>query len=389
MNEHNSSNHSLIPGHGVPSMNAAIWVRHIGNYICWFNIVVGVLGNTLSLLAFLTQLKSNRAYFHQIFLVLADFCTLMSFFVGLVGIEHLGVGKNRAPNVIQKSKFLLQFFCAGFVWTNIFSTAELIIFVGVSADRLYALSKPLKYRNVNKKRNATVIAILGILIGMGVGFPGFFYFKIEYDEVVNKYIAVRGFEWARGAISKILEALRIILRFGCVITIMILAGLISTAYARNKKRQKQLRTRNSVQSKETVSEESLTMLLIGQAMLVLIGQLPIQVFYAAIILFNVNRYSSLGRILGMIANVSGTMQISWNCFVYFCMSKQFRLALKSCLLCRQLSDQVLPVVEMTPRRALAKSRIQGLDQRSFPRREAWVGNRRSWTIEIPASAVAH
>ncbi len=110
-----------------------------------------------------------------------------------------------------------------------------------------------------------------------------------------------------------------------------MAILISKKYKEMKKKQVTLnRGKRSTQANsESINEKSLTKLLLGQAILVLIGNLPLCVYLVFVYVVAIDPWSPLGWVTENMAKVAATLTCSMNFVVYIVMSKKFREAVIS------------------------------------------------------------
>ncbi len=307
------------------------WVLYVGRRTYAVAVPVGIIGNILSIVALSKQLKANQGYLHQINVIGNDLVALLFFVVGSTGDWGFGVWENLAPEAIQRSKFLLNFFFLAFPFFSVLITSGLVNLVAVSADRLYALHKPLKHKNLNKKWWASSLLSLSVGIGLVTGFHNMFQMKTAFNETTGMYRLEYNYEFNSKHIVVAMEYLRLAVRLSCIILVFLLAILISKKYTEKKKKQGSLnRGESSTQANsESINEKSLTRLLLGQAILVLIGNFPVCVNFFFVYGVGIDLWSPLGWVMDMVAQVSYTLTCSMNFVVYIVMSKQFRKAVIS------------------------------------------------------------
>ncbi len=203
------------------------WILYVGRRTYAVAVPVGIIGNILSIVALWKQSKCNQAYLHQINVIGNDLVALLFFVVASTGDWGFEVWKNLAPETIQRSKFLLNFFFLAFPFRSVLVTSGLVNLVGVSADRLYALHKPLKHRNLNKKRWASSLWILSFGIGLVTGFHNMFQMKTVFNETTAVYRLEYDFEFNSNYIVVAMEYLRLTVRLSCIVLVFLLAVLIS------------------------------------------------------------------------------------------------------------------------------------------------------------------
>ncbi len=308
------------------------WIVYVGRRIFVVAVPIGFIGNILSIVALAKQLKSNQAYLYQINVIGNDLVALLFFVVATTGGWGLGVWVNKAPEAIQRSKFLVTFFFLAFPLFGCVTISGMINLVGVSVDRLYALHKPIKYKKLkNKKRWATFLWILAVGIALVTSIHNMFQMKTVFNETTSMYRLEYDYEFNSRHIVVAMEYLRLAVRLTCIVLVFVMAILLSKKYAEMKKKQVTLNSgESSTQANsESINEKSLTKLLLGQAVLVLIGNLPVCVSLFFVYGLGIDLWSPLGWVTDMIAQVAYTLTCSINFVVYIAMSKQFRKAVIS------------------------------------------------------------
>ncbi|MCP3668369.1 MAG: G-protein coupled receptor [Gammaproteobacteria bacterium] len=303
------------------------WVVYVGRRTYAVAVPIGIIGNILSIAALSKQLKANQAYLHQVNVIGNDLVALLFFVVASTGDWGFGVWEGE----FLRSKFLLKLFFLAYPFFSVLSTSGMVNLVGVSADRLYALHQPMKYRNLNKKRLAISLWISSVGIGLVTGFHNMFQMKAVFNETTGMYRLENDFEFNSMQIVAAMEYLRLAVRLSSIVLVFLLAVLTSKKYREVKKKQVTLNRgkRPAQANSESINEKSLTKLLLGQAVLVLIGYIPVCVFFFFIYGVGIDPFSPLGWLTSMIGQVSSTLTCSLNFIVYVAMSKQFRKAVVS------------------------------------------------------------
>ncbi len=155
------------------SATATYWhYRHIAR---WYTYAIvetiyffGVIGNIISLLAFLKQAKIQKSYYHQLAIIVSDLLCILFNVLGTVSYIYLNVWDSTGPDFIQKSGPLLFFFGWCYVFLEMAATSSLVLINGVCIDRFYALMKPLKYKNLPHAKVAG--GLLGFSYVLGIYF---------------------------------------------------------------------------------------------------------------------------------------------------------------------------------------------------------------------------
>ncbi len=209
------------------SWTVVAWIVYVGRRTYAVAVPVGIIGNILSIAALAKQLKSNQAYLYQINVIGNDLVALLLFVVAVTGDWGFGVWENLAPEAIQRSKFLLTFFFLAFPFFGVVTISGLVNLVWVSADRLYALHRPIKYKNLNKKRWARFMWISGVGIGLVTSIHNMFQMKTVFNETSSMYRLEYDYEFNSMHIVVAMEYLRLAVRLSCIVLVFLLAVLIS------------------------------------------------------------------------------------------------------------------------------------------------------------------
>ncbi len=290
-----------------------------------FMHIFGFFGNVLSLLAFYKQAKNtNKAYYHQLSIMITDLvyqiaALISTFFGGVLQLRF-----NNGPRFAQGSWFFM-FFCAllpRFVANGSTAIAILIILIGTTCDRLYALHKPMKYKTLNHKRSALLLFGMAHAVGLFVGIPLYRSTEIVPHEKLG-YVFVKN--TSVPILTVIAGFIYLCVMIGGPCALSILVAIVSLKYHKRMKANAQLRrsSANVAMTGGPVSEKTLTKLLLGQMALTAMGSISTSVYMAVMVVGTLG-CAPAARLTHICSTVAKAIQTSFNFFVYIGLSKQFR-----------------------------------------------------------------
>lgn len=208
------------------------------------------------------------------------------------------------------------------VLPNIGITASLFLLTCVCYDRLTALKKPMKYNQQNHKKRAYKVYTVCFILGLFISFPNTFRFTTL--KIGNEYFVVSNLSYVNHPLSRILGFLRTFIRTLCIILSAVFSGMMAKLYRAQRRKQNQMvktgKVRNNVD--KMIHEKNLTLLLIAQVVLCVIGYLPLSMQLILYLLPSAGvtaktKVLVVGEMLGLVA-------ITWNFLFYLFLSKKFR-----------------------------------------------------------------
>lgn len=249
----------------------------IAYYICMpLYFVIGISGNTILLLAFYKQAKKEKAYAYQIFLALSKICEI--FFFSLFTATYkwcAGIEYDVKADWFQKS-YPLMFFavhlsCPLFLC---FLMISLFISVSMTADRIFALTKPFTYKNINHRRHQIVAVSVCCIICVLCNVPAIMHLKLEFHNDTSKYKGILDEEYNGTPMAMALGHLRTGIRFVGIIALIVLNVVMVMAFRKRIRKVGQMTDSDSKEKKRRAEEKVLLILSVWQSVLICAALVP-------------------------------------------------------------------------------------------------------------------
>ncbi len=262
------------------SASATYWhYRDIGRW--YFYAIVetiyffGVIGNIISLLAFLKQAKLQKSYYHQLAIIFSDLLCILFNVLGSVSYIYLDVWDNIGPDFIQKSWPLLLFFGWCYAFLEMTATASLVLINGVCIDRLYALTKPVEYRQLSHAKMAGGLLAFSYAIGILSNLYDCFVKKVKWRESAEIYVLYNDLNVRAHPVVAVLTYFMLGLRVFLLFSLFILALLSSRKYTKTMKDRLKAKNKGSkpANGQKPVNDRTLAMLMFAQSFMVIMGTL--------------------------------------------------------------------------------------------------------------------
>lgn len=136
-------------------------------YTLWTPIyfVLGTVGHILCLAAYYEQSKKEAAYWQQIFVALSELIQIVTTTVFIIFMKWLNDAHEK-PEWYQRCYSCIWFTChLSAPLPNMFMTSSLLLSVSMAADRLYAIARPIAYKNGNRKRQHMISGVVCLFLG--------------------------------------------------------------------------------------------------------------------------------------------------------------------------------------------------------------------------------
>lgn len=239
------------------------------NYVLHIYLPVGLGSNIILLAAFYRQAKTQQAYTYQVILTVSKTLEVLCFGFLLVATYNF-----TGYDFFEKTYLLVWAYCRlsfpGHVW---FICCSLLCTVAMSADRVFALSRPFVYKNINHKKHQIVAALFCVAIPAPIAM-GWIYFAAIVLEG-DRYRHFLNQEYVQQWYPRIMGGtIEVILRTICCI---LLVGLNVTMISKFRKQKNKTIGQGISDQKETqrkAAERTITLLNFYQSVLMCFNQFP-------------------------------------------------------------------------------------------------------------------
>lgn len=240
--------------------------------------LIGMGGNILMIIAFYKQSKKEKTYAYQVFLTVSRsleilFITLfMTTFKWGAGID------TRGSDWFKKIYFLM--FYSVHVAVPVFIACimmSLYLSVAMAADRVFALAKPLVYKNINHGRHQIAAVICCVILAVSVSAFETKVWRLDpYGEGENAtFVASFDHEYQLSTVAIALGNLRVAVRiFGILTLIALNMVMVYISHKRTQKVASLTSTNDKKAENRKAAERSLLVLTIVQSWLMVFSHLP-------------------------------------------------------------------------------------------------------------------
>jgi hypothetical protein len=146
-----------------------------------FYFVFGLFGHALCLIAFYQQAKKEKEYAYQIYVTFSETFEVLAYAFFTLTMYWLSDGRGRTGVDWFRSSYGCMWITAHMSTplVNVFVTSCLLFAVAMSADRIFALKKPILYKKINHKRHQRVALCICAFIGVSTSvFDCFRYYPL-------------------------------------------------------------------------------------------------------------------------------------------------------------------------------------------------------------------
>lgn len=259
---------------------AVVPVYHVIMPIC---ILLSLFGEMTSLVVFYRQSKKEPAYFYQIALTVGKALEM------LLAIEYCAVFvfaySPTGGAAWFKANYALMWFTAHLAipLVNMNFTSNLLLAISMAGDRVFAIWKPILYKQTNKKPIQFSTLFISVLLGISTSiFDCFRYSDPTFDSEKRVYDVPLNTEFVATSLSAGLSRFRDALRLAGLLALIILNIFIIVGY-RNKTRKVARMTRRTAdekkERKEMKAEMTLTLITAFQCLFTTISTASLMIFY--------------------------------------------------------------------------------------------------------------
>lgn len=149
------------------------WFWKLGDDLRWHYrtitptfLILGLTGHTVCLWAFTHQSKSEKAYLYQIFLTVAEIIDVI--ILAALEASLKWSGSQDEGLAWFRNSYFLMFYAAhvAIPLCHTMSIVTLLLSVSLVTDRLFAITKPFAYRNINRKKHQGLAVVISLLISI-------------------------------------------------------------------------------------------------------------------------------------------------------------------------------------------------------------------------------
>lgn len=320
-----SNNSCTITEAGIEAASALrIVIYHVLTFIY---LILGISTKLILLLAFYRQSKTEKAYAYQVVFTISKIFETFAFGT------YLLAGKWFMPDQLDwfmTSYGLVQFFNLGQGLHVSFIISSLLLALTMSADRVFAILKPLEYRLVNHTVHKIVACTLCFLIaflGAGMLFADA-KIRVEGDRYVPYFDQILEHTVA----GQVFFHFRLVCRVAGVILLIILNCLMIILFRKRiaKVASMTLDTK-SIEGKARLAEKTLLWINIYQSCMTLANQLPHVIWQVLLFVLPPSFETCEGRYIGPICDGMLMVTDTTDFFVMMMLYKKMRLMVRRAL----------------------------------------------------------
>jgi hypothetical protein len=336
------------------SLNGALlqfqeWAMFTDSFIVMpFYLTVGFSSNIILLIAFYKQSKHDNAYSYQVTLTLSKSCEIFSFSMFIMSYKWCAAVETPTGCPFFMKNYSLMFYAAHIACPvfNGFIIISLLMSVAMSADRVFALSKPFIYKNINHKKHHAISTTVCVLIGVWTSafevqrwtvvwpnengtLTGDETWKVKYDEI---YLATD--------VAIALGHLRTVIRILAVFTLISLNIALAVVFRQRNRKVGQMAANDTKEKERRAAEKTLLILTVYQSVLNAIAQAPhsgYSIMAAAFPEFN----SCYGIVVAPFVDMAIELADSADFFVIMAINKRMRRVVLNVFPCKCEKSEVV------------------------------------------------
>lgn len=244
-------------------------------------VLIGVAGQSVCLIAFRKQTKKESAYGYQLYLSVSKVLEVLTFAFFSLTCKWWS-DLNGTGAAWYMSSYELTWIAAhvSIPLMNFSFTCSLCISIATSADRIYALWKPMKYRMRTSRRPQYVALAISILISLFINVFDCFRFQVSWKG--DRYVRKVDEAFVATPTATHLSNLKTLIRCIAVITLLVLNVAIVKLYRRQvvDTMSKVFYTNYEKEKQRRANDKTLTLLTIIQSLVTVFAFLPLTVYYA-------------------------------------------------------------------------------------------------------------
>lgn len=300
--------------------------------------VLGTIGRSLCLAFFYKQYKQETAYMYQIFASVTDMLEILAVSLNMITFNCLSGYRFRPGVTWYKQSYPCMFWAAHLTspLEQSFLTFSLLLSVSMAADRVFALSKPFKYRNSNRMRHQLTALTTCFLLSFTISIFDMFRFETfqdgdHYIIKVNQDYVTSNLALGMTMVRNCVRIIGDILLISCNVAVIVLyrssVKTAAIAIAGNEQKEAQ----------HKAMQRSLVLLTVCESFFNTIVITSWNIYYTLVYLdptFSLCLGKLVGPICDLLLEVAGVLEF----FALLLVSKQFRDAVFNQLKC--MKEQV-------------------------------------------------
>lgn len=298
--------------------------------------IVGLIGHGICIFAFSKQYRKEKAYGYQILVSLSDFLEILA--VPLCMVVACNVAGIQLPLgfLYQKSYFVMWFAAHIAVpMEHTFMTTSLLMYVGMAADRAFAIGWPLKHLTVNHRRHQLVAAIVCFALGASTSI--FDAFRHEVRQEGDAYIVYIDNDFLATTTAFILDILRNSLRFAGNVALIACNVVLVISYNSNaRKLSSMMEIDEASAAKRKATQNTLVVLTLTQSFFQTVDMTFYNIYFT--MEYGIPGFSNCyGLIMAPLCHLMQEVAGNMDLLALVAVSKQFRRTIKRSFRCARMS----------------------------------------------------
>lgn len=315
-------------------------------------LVLGLFGNTVLLVAFYVQSKTEKAYGYQVILVISKILEILSFSIFLTTLKCFSGAENQEADwFVQDYTIMWLTGRVGPVAAIALIINSLLLTLAMTVDRFIALAKPFVYKDMNLLRQQVISVCLCLAVSILCSVSDAWRYDIGGEP--GHYKLITNEEYVKSDVAIVTAHIRTGIRFAGVAGMIVLNIVVALMFRRQTRKVGQMTAENDDKQKSRRSaEKTLLVLSIYQSILMAISQTPHMGYHVLAYVV-----PSFTRCAGMVYSPTADAMImvtdSIDLFVLMGINKKMRKAVMNgiaCLFCCKRGAQETTATRSDSRR---------------------------------------
>lgn len=245
--------------------------------LIWIHYLLGIPGHLILLIAFFKQMKQDSPYMYQVFVTVSEMLELQAWVLYVVTKKFLSGVEYTAGVHWFKQSYILMFFTGKMIYVifqSLFSLS-LLLSVAMTADRVFALAFPFKYKNIKERNHQITALIICVVIALGTNLSD----NMLIITVGDHYEIMFNYEATRSIYGLTMGMLSIVTRGLCLIILFALNIALVRLYTKRYNKVNQISLNEAKAKQRKANEKTLVILTICQSIFQSTSVLSVVIFY--------------------------------------------------------------------------------------------------------------
>lgn len=294
--------------------------------------VFGVSARTICLVAFYKQYKKEKAYAYQMFMALYDMLAIITFAACTLTLNNFA--GFRLPGALWfQRNYVLMWYSAHLAspLDQSFITVTLLASLCMTADRVFALLRPLSHKAINHSRHQAVAASVCLFLGLATSA-----FDVCRYKVVKKgdlYELAVNYDYLAAVTAYVLAQIRNVVRFVGNIALVACNVIMVVSYRNSVLKVTVALNNDDLLAKRKRIERTLILLTLCQSIYSTINISLWNAYYGLV--YGVLQFTACnGKIMAPINDLVMQVGEVVQFVVIWSVSKQFRATVRGSLRCK-------------------------------------------------------